>query len=514
MKSKLNNQNFTPHRSIFQKYLGVCMMIIIISMIALGITMLFFVANYWENEKKENLIENANQVASVVVASSDYNVANHTLIVEDPELFTITISTMAQTIDADIFVVNNKGVLQYCSETGTCIHNTSVLSQDILGQTIKSNYFEFGTLDGFYNTTYYTAGAPVIINEAGTETVVGFCYVSSKSTFVAGLTMSMMKMFIIAAIITMLISLVLVGILSYNMARPLREMSQAAKKFAVGDFSSRVKVRGNDEMAELAVAFNNMADSLSASESMRRSFIANVSHELKTPMTTIAGFVDGMLDGTIPENQRSHYMNIVSLEVKRLSRLVQSMLSLSRIDNGELKLNKQDFEMFSVIVNVLAGFEMQISSKNIEIRGLENFRQLKVNADPDLMHQVIYNLIENAVKFTNENGYISFSALETTYDVTVSIENSGPGIPSEDIRYVFDRFYKTDKSRSMDKKGMGLGLFITKSIMRLHGGHIYVESEPDVYCRFTFNLPALSTKPESKENNKYIDTTASTKSEE
>ena len=207
-------------------------------------------------------------------------------------------------------------------------------------------------------------------------------------------------------------------------------------------------------------------------------------------------------------------MNIVSLEVKRLSRLVQSMLSLSRIDNGELKLNKQDFEMFSVIVNVLAGFEMQISSKNIEIRGLENFRQLKVNADPDLMHQVIYNLIENAVKFTNENGYISFSALETTYDVTVSIENSGPGIPREDIRYIFDRFYKTDKSRSMDKKGMGLGLFITKSIMRLHGGHIYVESEPDVYCRFTFNLPAISAKPESKENSKYIDTTANPKSEE
>ena len=255
MKSKLNNQNFTPHRSIFQKYLGVCMMIIIVSMIALGITMLFFVANYWENEKKDNLIENANQVASVVVASSDYNVANHTLVVEDPELFTVTISTMAQTIDADIFVVNNKGVLQYCSETGTCIHQGDPISQDILGQTITTNYFEFGTLDGFYDTTYYTAGAPVVVNEAGEEIVVGFCYVSSKSTFVAGLTMTMMKMFIIAAIITMLISLVLVGFLSYNMARPLREMSQAAKKFAVGDFSSRVKVRGNDEMAELAVAF-------------------------------------------------------------------------------------------------------------------------------------------------------------------------------------------------------------------------------------------------------------------
>lgn len=513
MKSKLNNKNFTPRRSIFQKYLGVCILVIVVSMISLGITMLFFVANYWENEKKDNLIENANQVASVIVASSNFNSANRTLVIDDPDLFTVTISTMAKTIDADIFVVNNKGKVQYCSEEGTCIHKKAELSQDILGQTITNNYFEYGTLDGFYDDTYYTAGAPVIINDGGNQEVVAFCYVSTKSAFVAGLTMSMMRMFIIAAIITMLLSLVIVGILSFNMARPLREMSQAAKKFAVGDFSSRVRVSGDDEITELAIAFNNMADSLSSSESMRRSFIANVSHELKTPMTTIAGFIDGMLDGTIPKEQHSHYMNIVSLEVKRLSRLVQSMLSLSRIENGELKLSKQDFEMFSVIVNVLAGFEMQISSKNIDIRGLENFGQLKVNADPDLIHQVIYNLIENAVKFTNENGYISFSALETTYDITVSIENSGPGIPREDIRYIFDRFYKTDKSRSMDKKGMGLGLFITKSIMRLHGGHIFVESEPDVYCRFTFNLPVITKQP-AETNSKYIDTTANTESEE
>lgn len=514
MKSKHNNQNFTVRRSIFQKYLAVCMMIIIASMISLGVTMLFFVANYWENEKKDNLIENANQVSSVIVASSNFNSAKRTLVIEDPELFTVTISTMADTIDADIFVVNNKGKLQYCSEEGICIHENTQLSQEILADTINSNYFEFGTLDGFYSDTYYTAGAPVVINNAGTEEVVAFCYVSTKSAFVAGLTMSMMKLFITAAIITMLISLVIVGFLSYNMARPLREMSQAAKKFAVGDFSTRVRVSGNDEITELAVAFNNMADSLNASESMRRSFIANVSHELKTPMTTIAGFIDGMLDGTIPKEQHRHYMNIVSLEVKRLSRLVQSMLSLSRIDNGELKLSKQDFEMFSVIINVLAGFEMQISSKNIDIRGLENFRQIKVNADPDLIHQVIYNLIENAVKFTNENGYIAFSALETSYDITVSIENSGPGIPSEDIRYIFDRFYKTDKSRSVDKKGMGLGLFITKSIMRLHGGHIYVESQPDVYCRFTFTLPVTAKQTEQEKDSKYIDTTANTKPEE
>lgn len=515
MKSKAKDLVLSlRHRSIFQKYLIIIVSIILISMIALGITMLFFVANYWEGEKKQNLIENANQVASVIIASSDYNSDARTLIVENPELFTVTISTIAQSVDADIFVVNNKGAFQYCSEQDDCTHIGKELSSDILGKTAGGNFFEFGTLDGFYEDTHYTAGVPIIVKTSSAEEIVAFCYVSTKSAFVSGLTMAMMRMFLTAAIITMLLSLILVGILSYNMSKPLREMSNAAKKFAVGDFSARVTVTGNDEISELAMAFNQMADSLTASEGMRRSFIANVSHELKTPMTTIAGFVDGMLDGTIPSERHKHYMNIVSLEVKRLSRLVQSMLSLSRIDNGELKLSRQDFEIFSVIVNVLAGFEQKISEKNIEIRGLENFKAIKVNADPDLIHQVIYNLIENAVKFTNENGYIDFSAVETKYDISVAIENSGPGIPPEDIRYVFDRFYKTDKSRSIDKKGMGLGLFITRSIMRLHGGYIYVESEPDKYCRFTFKLPVIITQDKKPTQSKYIDTTANTKSED
>ncbi len=514
MKSRVNKLRGSIRRSILQKYVLVSLSVILMCMIALGGTMLIFVANFWEEEKKENLIENANQVASVIKAASTYNSANRTIVIEDPELFTITISTIAQSVDADIFVVNNKGKFEYCSEQGKCTHIDKVVSSDILGQTATGNFFEFGTLDDFYEDTHYTAGVPIIATDDGNNELVAFCFVSTKSSFVSGLTMTMMRIFLTAAVITLLVSIVFVAFLSYNLARPLRQMSNAAKKFAVGDFSARVAVTSNDEIGELALAFNHMADSLTASEGMRRSFIANVSHELKTPMTTIAGFVDGMLDGTIPPERHRHYMNIVSLEVKRLSRLVQSMLSLSRIDNGELKLNCKEFEMFSVIVTVLAGFEQKISAKNLEIRGLEDFRKLKVNADPDLMHQVIYNLIENAVKFTNENGYISFSAIETKYDISVAIENSGPGIPPEDIRYVFDRFYKTDKSRSMDKKGMGLGLFITRSIMRLHGGYIYVESEPDKYCRFTFKLP-LVAKPQPKSSSeKYIDTTANTKSED
>ncbi len=508
MKSKIKLPAFKLRRSIFQKYLFVSLLIVLVSLISLGVTMLFSVANYWENEKEQNLVENANLIADVITQSSYYDELTRTLVVEDENLFTVTIATIAKSTDSHIFVVSNTGYIQFYTQTTDPIDLTQPISNEILGKTASGEFFEFGTMNDLYQSTYYTAGIPIRAQTPSGEGIVAFCFVSTKSEFVSGLTMSVMKLFLSAAFITMLIGIVLIGILSYNMARPLRQMSNAAKKIATGDFSVRVKVQGEDEVAQLAKAFNHMADSLSASEGMRRSFIANVSHELKTPMTTIAGFIDGMLDGTIDESRHSHYMKIVSNEVKRLSRLVQSMLSLSRIDNGELKLSRQDFELSSILINILASFEQKIVEKNIEIRGLENFRMLSVNADPDLMYQVIYNLIENAVKFTNQNGYILFSTEKTRYDISVSIENSGPGIPPEDIRYVFDRFYKTDKSRSVDKKGMGLGLFITKSIMLLHGGYIFVESEPDNYCRFTFNLPTIATQSEKDQKSKYIETTA------
>ena len=192
------------------------------------------------------------------------------------------------------------------------------------------------------------------------------------------------------------------------MVRPLREMSQAAKNFGKGDFTARINIDTDDEIGQLASSFNNMAKSLSALESMRRSFIANVSHELKTPMTSIAGFVDGILDGTIPKEKQNEYLRIVSDEVKRLSRLVKSMLNLSRIEAGELKIQTTQFNVVEIICQTVFSFERQINEKHLDIRGLDQDKVM-VEADPDLIHQVVYNLTENAVKFANDGGYLEFS---------------------------------------------------------------------------------------------------------
>lgn len=502
-------------RSLFKKYLIFGISILLTSFVALSVTMYIFVNRYWEEQKKASLLDNAHQVAEAITSYSSIIPSVHSLVIDEHSLVGLTVINISKSVDADILITDNKGVCLYCSEEGNCVHKTRAFPSKVLLETTPGEYFSSGTLDGYYSDNRYTAGVPVMLDSDSNPSA--FCYVTTKATFLSGLPVTFLQIFLIAAGVMLVIIIIFVAVMSYSMSKPLKQMSSAAKKFAVGDFSVRVNANSDDEIGELANAFNYMADSLASSEGMRRSFISNVSHELKTPMTTIAGFIDGMLDGTIPPERHDHYMKIVSTEVKRLSRLVTSMLNLSRIDRGELKVNRQKFDMFSLIITILASYEQKIIARKLHITGLDNFRSIVVYADPDLMYQVVYNLIENAVKFTNEGGTIHFGVEETRYDVSISISNTGPGIPPEDIRYIFDRFYKTDKSRSIDKKGMGLGLFIAKTIMRLHGGDIYVDSRVNEFTTFTIRLPKTvqqSSDTDKKKNQKYVEATVDNETEE
>ena len=510
------NAPFRVRRSLFKKYLTFGLTILLTSFIALGVTTYIFVNRSWEAEKRRDMTENVSHIAEIVTESAVYDPTTHTLKMDESSNFDLTLSSISNIIGADIFIVDNAGVCHFCTEGNDCYHYQNNMPLYVMGETAQGSFFESGTLGDYFTESKYTAGFPIWADKNGKPGIIAYCYVSTPATFISGLPVTILQIFFTAAAIMLVIIVIFVASMSYSMSRPLKQMSNAAKKFAVGDFSARVKVRSEDEIGELANAFNNMADSLAASEGMRRAFISNVSHELKTPMTTIAGFIDGMLDGTIPQERHPHYMKIVSIEVKRLSRLVTSMLSLSRIDRGELKISPQKFDMFSMLITILASYEQKIVARKLHITGLENFRSLTVYADPDLIYQVIYNLIENAVKFTNEGGTINFGLEVTSYDISVKISNTGPGIAPEDIRYIFDRFYKTDKSRSMDKKGMGLGLFIAKTIMRLHGGDIFVESRVNEYTRFTFRLPINGAQPQppGAKKNQYVETTASAETEE
>jgi signal transduction histidine kinase len=228
-----------------------------------------------------------------------------------------------------------------------------------------------------------------------------------------------------------------------------------------------------------------MSNSLSQLESMRRSFIANVSHELRTPMTTISGFVDGILDGTIPKEKHEQYLYIVSTETKRLSRLVQSMLSLARLESGEQKVNLTEFSLNDVICDVLVSQEQRINEKNIEIIGLDESEDINITADKDLIYQAIFNLVDNAIKFSNVYKPIKITVSRYNDKIIFKIRNEGNGINPNELQYIFDRFYKTDKSRSANKDGTGLGLYITKTILDIHNANISVSSTPNLFTEFT-----------------------------
>jgi signal transduction histidine kinase len=271
-------------------------------------------------------------------------------------------------------------------------------------------------------------------------------------------------------------------------------MSKTARDFGHGDLDARVEIRPNysAEVEELALAFNNMASSLQKSEYQRQEFVANVSHELKTPMTTIGGYVDGILDGTIPEEKSHHYMQIVSAETKRLSRLIRSMLDISQLqrEQGIPEENKSRFDLEECAGQVLITFEQKINAKDLQVEVEMPDHPVYILANQDYITQVIYNLVDNAVKFCPIGGTLGLRIREGSDKAYISIYNDGQTIPSEELPLVFDRFHKIDKSRSQNRDGWGLGLYIVKTIVCSHGENISVSSH-DGRTEFTFTMPLI-----------------------
>ena len=479
-------------KTLFSKYMWTIMLIILISFVLLGTMVVTFVSEYWKNEKSELLLKNANSISGILSGHSEK--FGESIYIYDKDIIKSFISAVGSNINAEIFIADRDGNIILCSEGLEGHYRSKKISEGIMDKVFEGNYDCTGNMEGIYEEEYYIVGTPVIRNGSGRINQLGAVFISSKLGTFVKFRIDVLKAVAIASLIAMFISFWSVRFLSYNMTKPLREMSEAAVCMGRGDFSKRVSVKSDDEIGELARTFNNMAESLCISENAKSSFISNVSHEFKTPMTTIAGFIDGILDGTVSEEKHEYYLKIVSSEIKRLSRLVKTMLDLSRIDSNGLKIDRKEFSITGIIIDILISFEKTIKDKNIEILGLSSCEDISINGDRDMIYQVVYNLIENAIKFTNMGGEIELRLYQTFESCHFSLKNTGAGISKDEIGYIFDRFYKTDKSRSEDKNGMGLGLYIVKKIVNLHGGDITVESEPGDYTRFEFWIPRTSQK--------------------
>ena len=471
-------------KSLFSKFFTVCLSIILASISILGVVLLVFASQYFKNDKFDLLSRN---VVQAVAITSNVTTQGEGGYYVDSTRAMSGYSILGNAIDADIFLVDQYGKTLICTHRASCIHTTYMISEKIMEEAREGEYREMGSLGGIYSEPYYTVGRPI---KAQDGSVIGVVFASTSAEGMTSFLLEIFKMFLFSAIAVLALSFIVIYFVTDRLVRPLREMADATQSFSKGDFAVRVPVEGYDEVSKLAMAFNTMASSLAAQDQTSRSFIANVSHELKTPMTTISGFIDGILDGTIPEEKQRHYLTIVSEEVKRLSRLIKSMLNIAKIEAGEMVIKPVPVDINDIVCRTVFTFEKAIEEKRLDIRGLD-VDKIMVEADPDLIHQVVYNLIDNAVKFVNEGGYIEFSYTVDTAMTYIGVKNSGQGLTKEEVPRVFDRFYKTDKSRSLDKNGVGLGLHIVRSIINLHSGDIMVRSVEGEYCEFVFSLPTL-----------------------
>ncbi len=471
-------------KSTFSKYFVISTMLVLTAMIALGLLQMLFFNDYWIEEKRQQLTENAQQIAlhTADVTERVPNTANTYVI--STRSIKPTVEILSQGLDAEILITDTAGKVLLTSQN-TAIGERLQIPSAVLDQ-IGTGYFNVSTMNGLFASVHYAAATPIRTTDG---IHLGYVITAMPADGLLQYLRETMRTYLMAAIVVLCVSFIIIYVMVYRMVRPLREMAQATRRFAEGDFAYRVKVRGKDEVAELATALNSMAVSLSATENMSRSFVANVSHELKTPMTTISGFVDGVLDGTIPPERQEHYLRIVSDEIKRLSRLVKSMLELSRIDNGTVALKPVSFDLTDAVCSALLSFEQRIVEKRVSVEGLSECDRVSVTADFDLMGQVVYNLLDNAVKFVNEDGVLNVRTYRENGRVWCAIRNSGAGLSAEEMPRVFERFYKTDRSRSLDKTGVGLGLYIVKTVITLHKGEIYVRSVEGEYCEFVFWLP-------------------------
>ncbi len=476
-------------KSVYSKYLSIISSVVLIGFLAMTLMQILLTANALADDKQALLLENAQNIAhQTTLSATATQVKGNTVVYRlDEGRLSPIINMLSDAIDATVLITNAEGrILLTAGDTGgrSYVGDTS-LSKIV--PKIEENFYEVGTLGGLYHRSRYTAAVPVVIRE---KTVLGYVFASAPADAFSQTVKSNFRIYLLSVLGALLFCMVFVWLMTDRFVRPLRQMAAATRCFAKGDFSARIKVRGKDEVAELGHALNNMAVSLSSVETMHRSFVANVSHELKTPMTTISGFMDGMLDGTVPPEKQKHYMKIVSDEVKRLSRLVRSMLDLSRIDSGELKLNTVRLDLTEVMCSVLVASEQRIEQKRLTITGIEDCEKVEVQGDYDLMNQVLYNLLDNAIKFTNEGGDIDIRLRRADGRAYVTIRNTGDGIPASEMPQIFERFYKSDRSRSLDKNGVGLGLYIVHTVIRLHGGEIAVRSVEGEFTEFAFWIPA------------------------
>ncbi|WP_075721560.1 sensor histidine kinase [Roseburia sp. 499] len=431
--------------------------------------------DYIENEAAENLYRESNLIASNYAA--DYY--RQTMTLDDLKS---QISAIAAYLDADIWIVDTKGTILIDSANttppGTLIKNFDITS-------FGAKYSLVGTFYDIYLDDVLTVFSPITINYK----VKGYVMIHQPLTQLTSFNNGFLNISYMTLAIIFLCAFVVLGLFTYTVYIPIRKITKAAKEYATGDFTQQINIHTNDEIGYLAASLNFMATELSTLEEDQRKFIANVSHDFRSPLTSIKGYIEAIMDGTIPYEMQDKYLNIILFETERLNKLTQSMLELNKYGKKGTMLDISRFDINNTIKMVVQSFEGTCKQKKISFELILTGQTLFVSADMSRIQQVLYNLIDNAIKFSHADSTITIETTEKNEKVFVSVKDTGIGIPKDSLKKIWERFYKTDLSRGKDKRGTGLGLAIVKEIISAHDENINVISTEGVGTEFIFTLP-------------------------
>ncbi len=475
-------------RSSFSRSFYPYMTILLAALILVGFFFLNLAKGFLQKQTEQNLKNDCSAVAQLAGAyHTDSSLTDRD--------FLVNLSVAAKVSQANAVVCDASGTLLVCSDAPLgCAHQgLHIADRDFLESVKNQEYVVLnGRIEGLYTDSRLIVATA--IREENSGALAGIVLMSMPISRSMILLDGLTDNYLMVSVLVVLLAVVLLTLFVRKNSSPLRDMAKTAIAFGHGDLKARAQVPANapEEIRELALAFNNMAQSLEQSEYQRQEFVANVSHELKTPMTTISGYVDGILDGAIPPEKQAKYLQIVSDETKRLNRLVRSMLDISRLQEQVIPEEKKTrFDLGECAGRVLITFEQKILSKKLDVRVDMPEYPVYTFAYEDHITQVLYNLVDNAVKFCPERGVLELRLCTGGNKIYCTVSNDGETIPAQELHLVFDRFHKVDKSRSQNRDSWGLGLYIVKTIICSHGEDISVSSA-EGKTEFTFTLPLVS----------------------
>ena len=477
-------------KSTFSKYLITFVIITLISFIILSGIITSMIRGYFYQEREDRVVNTSATLSNAIEEFGQTDIDAPGFL--KPFVYDMIIPLINNDTGINILVLDEEGRVVLTSigavtgENGfrtpviVSEDNTERVDTSLFLETAHSDsitaYIHRGDLGGYFSEASVACLDDVFVDGKTRGYIIASYSTVKEDKFIITARQAVLS----SSAWVMIAAIIAVYFITQRIVSPLQNMKAAAKKFGKGDFSTRVNVHGSDEVSELAIAFNNMADSLEKLEKMRSSFLASVSHDLRTPMTTIAGFIDGIMSGAIPAEKHEYYLQIISDEVHRLSRLVAQLLDVSRLESGDRKMSFESFDVAEVARVVLISFEQKIDDKELMVEFDAESDEMEAYADKDAIHQVLYNLCHNAIKFADKGGKFSIKLQNIDQRrMRISVFDEGQVISDEDKKLVFERFYKTDSSRGLDKNGVGLGLYICKTIIDAHDESIGVKSTED-----------------------------------